>query len=117
MTVLIFYHSYTLQSRQYFKQRILINWAHKIQCNHNFYTQTLTIEVEEGNHENYDSGDGKEREDMFKRHNFKTIRCNPNGSGFDINKFLGKINSYVAKLRKKKQKMRWSIKLLKTLKK
>ena len=39
---------------------------------------------------------------MFKRHNFKTIRCNPNGSGFDVNKFLGKINSYIAKLCKKK---------------
>ena len=41
----------------------------------------------------------KEKEDMFKRHNFKTITCNPNDPGFDINKFLGKIN-YVTKLSK-----------------
>ena len=38
---------------------------------------------------------------MFKRHHFKTIRCNPNDPGFDINKFLGEINSYVKKLRGK----------------
>ena len=43
----------------------------------------------------------KKREDMFKRHNFKTIKCNPNNPGFDINKCLGKINSYVTKLREK----------------
>ena len=43
----------------------------------------------------------KKKEDMFKKHNFKTIKCNPNDPGFDINKFLGKINSYVTKLRKK----------------
>ena len=30
------------------------------------------------------------------------IRCNPNDPGFDINKFLGKINSYITKLYKKK---------------
>ena len=29
------------------------------------------IEVDEGNHENYDSDYEKEREDMFKKHNFK----------------------------------------------
>ena len=38
---------------------------------------------------------------MFKRHHFKTIRCNPNDPGFDINKFLGEINSYATKLRGK----------------
>ena len=38
---------------------------------------------------------------MFKRHHFKTIRCNPNDLGFDINKFLGEINSYATKLRRK----------------
>ena len=46
--------------------------------------------------------DEKEREDMFERHNFKTIKCNPNDPGFDINKFLSKINSYVTKLLEKK---------------
>ena len=30
------------------------------------------------------------------------IRCNPNDPGFDINKFLGEINSYITKLCKKK---------------
>ena len=29
------------------------------------------IEVDEGNHENYGSGYGKEREDMFEKHNVK----------------------------------------------
>ena len=30
-----------------------------------------TVEVDEGNHENYDSDDEKEREGMFKKQNFK----------------------------------------------
>ena len=38
---------------------------------------------------------------MFKRYNSKTMKFNPNDPGFDINKFLGKINSYVRKLREK----------------
>ena len=41
--------------------------------NHNFI-----IEVDEGNHENYDSDHEKERENAFKNHNFKIFRCNPN---------------------------------------
>ena len=36
-----------------------------------FKKHNLIIEVDEGNHENYDSDDEKEREDMFKKHNFK----------------------------------------------
>ena len=52
----------------------------------------LIIEVEEGNHENYDTDDENEREDIFKQHNFKTIRCNPNDPYFDLFKFVGKIN-------------------------
>ena len=59
------------------------------------------VEFDEGNHEDYDTDHEKEREDMFKRHNFKIIRCNPNDSGFDINKSLGEINSYIIKLREK----------------
>ena len=47
--------------------------------NHN-----LTIEVDEGNHENYHSDDEKEREDMFKKHNFRIFRCNPNDPNFDL---------------------------------
>ena len=38
----------------------------------------LIIEVDEGNHENYDSDDEKEREGMFKKHNSKMFPCNPN---------------------------------------
>ena len=36
-----------------------------------FKNYNIIIEVDEGNHENYDSDDEKEREDMFKNHNFK----------------------------------------------
>ena len=36
-----------------------------------FKNYNFIIEVDEGNHENYDSDDEKEREDMFKNHNFK----------------------------------------------
>ena len=36
-----------------------------------FKNHNLIIEVDEGNHENYDSDDEKERKDMFKKHNFK----------------------------------------------
>ena len=32
-----------------------------------FKNHNLVIEVDEGNHENYDSDDEKEREDMFKK--------------------------------------------------
>ena len=39
-----------------------------------FKNHNLIIEVDEGNHESYDSGDEKEREDMFKNHNFKNFR-------------------------------------------
>ena len=65
--------------------------------NHNFI-----IEVDEGNHENYDSDDEKEREDMFKKHNFKIFWCNPNDPNFDLFKFLGKINLYISKSREEK---------------
>ena len=36
-----------------------------------FKNHNLIIEIDEGNHENYDSDDEKEREDMFKKHNLK----------------------------------------------
>ena len=39
-----------------------------------FKDNNIIIEVDEGNHENYDSDDEKEREDMFKNHNFKIFR-------------------------------------------
>ena len=35
-----------------------------------FKNHNLIIEVDEGNHENYDSDDEKEREGMFKSYNF-----------------------------------------------
>ena len=66
-----------------------------------FKNYDLIIEVDEGNHENYNLDDEKEREDIFKKHNFKTFRCNPNDPNFDLFKFLGKINLSLSKLREK----------------
>ena len=59
----------------------------------------IIIEVDEGNHENYDLDDVKEREDMFKKHNFKILQCNPNNPEFDLFKFLGEIILFISKLR------------------
>ena len=61
-----------------------------------FNDNNIIIEVDERNHENYDSDDEKEREDMFKKHNFKNFRCNPNDPNFDLFKFLGEINLYLS---------------------
>ena len=36
-----------------------------------FKKHNLIIEVDEGNRENYDSDDEKEKENIFKSHNFK----------------------------------------------
>ena len=82
-----------------------------------FKNHSLAIEVDEGNHENYDTDDEKEREHMFKNNNFKIFRCNPNDPNFDLSKFVGKIYLYILKLCDKKQRMMWLIKLLKNLKK
>ena len=71
-----------------------------------FKNHNLIIEVDEGNHENYDSDDEKEREDMFKKHNFKTFPCNPNDPNFDLFKFVGKIDLYMSKLCEIKKKQR-----------
>ena len=57
------------------------------------------VEVDEGNHENYVTDDEKEREEMFKRHNFKIFRCNPNDPSFNLFKFVGEINLHISKLR------------------
>ena len=43
-----------------------------------FKNYNLMIEVDEGNHGNYELDDEKEREDIFKKHNFKFFGCNPN---------------------------------------
>ena len=66
-----------------------------------FKDHNIIIEVDNGNHENYDSDDEKEREDMFKKHNFKIFRCNPNDPNFDLFRFLGEINLYVPDFREK----------------
>ena len=34
-----------------------------------WFKNNMIIKVDQGNHENYDSDDEKEREDMFKNHN------------------------------------------------
>ena len=67
-----------------------------------FKNDNLAIEVDEGNHENHDTDDEKQREDILKKHNFKIFRCNPNGPNFDLFKFVGKINLYISKLQEKK---------------
>ena len=64
-----------------------------------FKNHNLIIEVDHGNHENYDSDDEKERKDMFKKHNFKIFWCSPNNPNFDLFKFLGEINLHISKLR------------------
>ena len=64
-----------------------------------FKNYNFIIEVDEGNHENNDSDDNKERENMFKKNSFKIFRCNPNDPNFDLFKFLAEIKLYVSKLR------------------
>ena len=64
-----------------------------------FKNYNIIIEVDEGNHENYDSHDEKKWEDMFKNHNFKFFWCNPNDPNFDLFNLLGDINLYISKLR------------------
>ena len=65
-----------------------------------FKDKNIIIEVDEGSHESYDSDDEKEREGMFKNHNFKIFQCNSNDPNFDLFKFLGEIILYISKLRK-----------------
>ena len=43
----------------------------------------------------------KKREDMFKKHNFKILQCNPNDPNFSLFKFLRKINLQISITRKK----------------
>ena len=62
----------------------------------------IIIEVDEGNHGDYDSDDEKGREHMFKNHNFKIIRCNPNNPSFNLFEFLREINLYVSELHENK---------------
>ena len=66
-----------------------------------FKNYNLIIEVDEGNHANYDLDDEKDREDMFKKHNFKIFWCNPSNSNFDLFKFLSEINLYASQLHEK----------------
>ena len=63
-----------------------------------FKDSNIIIEFDEVNHENYDPDDEKEREDMFKNHDFKFFRCYPNNPEFDLFKFLGEIILYISKL-------------------
>ena len=64
-----------------------------------FKNHNLIIDADEGNHENYDSDDEKEREDMFKKHNLIIFQCNPNDPNFHLFKFLGEINLHISTLR------------------
>ena len=74
------------------------------------------IEVDEGNHENCDSDDEKEREGMFKKNDFKIFQCNPNDSDFDLFKSLGEINLYLLTLREENAANKAINKFLKNLK-
>ena len=67
-----------------------------------FKDHDCIVEVDEENHENYDTDDEKEREEMFERHNFKIFRCNPNDPNFNLINFVGEINLHILKLREKK---------------
>ena len=63
-----------------------------------FKDSNIIIEVDEGNHENYDSDDEKERKNMFIDHNFKFFWCDPNNPEFDLFKFLCEIILFISKL-------------------
>ena len=86
------FHKENIELDKKFNNRKPDNW---------FKNHNIIIEVDKGNHGNYDSHDEREREDMFKKHNFKIFKCNPNDPNFDLFKFLGEINLYVSKLREK----------------
>ena len=74
------------------------------------------IEVDEGNHENCDSDDEKEREGIIKKNNFKIFQCNPNDPEFDLFKFLGEINLYISTLREENTANKAINKFLETVK-
>ena len=60
--------------------------------------KNFTVEVDEGNHEDYDTEDEEERKEMFNKHNMDNFHCNSNHPNFDLYKFLGEINAYNTKL-------------------
>ena len=41
-------------------------------------SKNFTVEVDEGNHEDYDTEDEEERKEMFNKHNMDNFHCNPN---------------------------------------
>ena len=55
------------------KEKIVLNkkFNKKLKPYIQFKDNNIIIEADEVNHENFDSGDEKEREGMFKNHNFK----------------------------------------------
>ena len=63
--------------------------------------KNVTIEVDEGNHADYDAEDEEERKEMFNKYKMENFHCNPNDPNFDLYKFLGKINACNTKLCKK----------------
>ena len=70
-----------------------------------FKDHNIIIEVDEGNHETFDSDDEKEREDMFNNPYFKNFWCNINDLELDLFTFLGEINLCITKLREKSSKL------------
>ena len=63
--------------------------------------KNVTIEVDEGNHADFDKEDEEERKEMFNKYKMENFHCNPNDPNFDLYKFLGKINACNTKLCKK----------------
>ena len=63
--------------------------------------KNVTIEVDEGNHADFDTEDEEERKEMFNKYKMENFHCNSNDPNFDLYKFLGKINACNTKLCKK----------------
>ena len=63
-----------------------------------FKDRDTIVEIDEGNHESYDTDDEEERKKMFKKHNFKIFPCNPTDPSFNTPTFFGEINSYIKNL-------------------
>ena len=60
ITIKLFPHKNIVLNKKFYKRKPDI-----------WFKNHIIIEVDEANHENYDLNDEKEREDMFKSHNFK----------------------------------------------
>ena len=85
-------HQQQKKIKLFLKENIVINKKYNRKPDIWFKDNNIIFDIHEGNHENYDSDDEKEREDMFKKHNFKIFQCNSNNPEFTkkYQKFLDK---------------------------